>query len=63
MKDYALRKALNAETRNCVRKACHRECLDDCLLCEVCQKDHRSRNLKSMRRTRAWRRCQLWLIE
>ena len=61
--NYSARKALNADTRNCVRSGCHRECLDDCLLCEVCQYDHRERNARSMRRTRMWLRRQLWLIE
>lgn len=60
---YPLRKSLLAPLQRCLRAGCGKLTGDDHLLCLDCAEDHRERNLKSMRRTRAWKKVQLWLIE
>jgi hypothetical protein len=56
--DYSTRKL----TGQCVRSGCGNACQEDHLLCEKCAEDHRGRNAKVMRRTRMFRKVQLWLI-
>jgi hypothetical protein len=58
MTDYSTRKL----TGRCVRIGCGNACQEDHLLCEGCAEDHRERNARTMRRTRAFRRLQLWLF-
>jgi hypothetical protein len=59
--NYSELKQRNIEQKLCVRSGCGNACQEDHLLCEGCADDHRERNARTMRRTRAWKRVQLWL--
>lgn len=59
---YPELKQRNILTKQCCRAGCPAQCADDGMLCLDCAENHRERNLKSMRRTRAWRKYQLLLI-
>lgn len=63
MTDYLTTKLTAHAQNKCVRVGCERKPGDAHLLCDECAEDHRGRNRKAMKRTRAWRRLQMTLWE
>lgn len=61
MTDYLATKLAAHEKNKCVRVGCERKPGDAHLLCDEHAEEHRERNARVMRRTRMFRKVQLWL--